>query len=80
MLIPERVNAKWLCTLDDVSVLEAEANLHADFRTQDDAEKNRRGTQYRLLQGPSTLVDAWMRWQLVNKEAVRRGLPTQRRA
>jgi hypothetical protein len=80
MLIPERVNLKWLGTLDDVAVVEAESDLHADFNTQDAAEKARRGTNYRLLQGPSTLVDAWMRWQLVNKETVRRGLVIRRRA
>jgi hypothetical protein len=80
MLIPDRVNTKWLGTLDDVAVVEAESDLHADFNTKDAAEKVRRGTSYRLLQGPSTLVDAWMRWQLVNKETVRRGLVIRRRA
>ena len=78
MQIPERVNRKWISALQDAEVVEAESYLHADFRQQDAAEKTRRGTRYRLLQGPSTLVDAWMRWQLVNKEAAKRGLATQR--
>lgn len=74
MQIPERVNTKWMATLDDASVIEAESILHADFREQDVAEKNRRGTRYRLLEGPAGLVDAWMRWLSVSNEIRRRGL------
>jgi hypothetical protein len=80
MEIPQRVNTKWMATLDDASVVEAEAILHADFRHQDNAEKNRRGTRYRLLEGPPTLVDAWMRWLSVSNEARRRGLPTNHKS
>jgi hypothetical protein len=80
MVIPERVNTRWMATLDDASIVEAEAILHADFRLQDSAEKQRRGTRYRLLEGPATLVDAWMRWQSLFNEAHRRRLPTHRKA
>jgi hypothetical protein len=80
MLIPERVNGKWMATLDDMALLEAEADLHADFRKQDAAEKSRLGTRYRLLQGSASLVNAWMRWSLVNNETTKRGLATQHRA
>jgi hypothetical protein len=80
MLIPERVNGKWMATLDDSAIVEAEAHLHADFRTLDAAEKARLGTRYRLLQGSAPLVDAWMRWSLVNNEATKRGLAKQTRS
>jgi hypothetical protein len=80
MEIPQRVNTRWMATLDDASVVEAEAILHADFRQQDTAEKNRRGTRYRLLEGPATLVDAWMRWLSVSNEARRRGLTTSHKS
>lgn len=76
MNIPERVNGKWVATLDDAALVEAEGVLHADFRRQDVAEKARRGTKYRLLEGPAPLVDAWMRWNLVSNEARKRGLAT----
>ena len=79
MEIPQRVNTKWMATLDDTSVLEAESILHADFRQQDTAEKNRRGTRYRLLEGPATLVDAWMRWLSMSNEVRRRGLAIRAR-
>ena len=78
MQIPDRVNGKWMSTLDNAALVAAEAHLHADFRQRDAAEKTRQGTRYRLLQGPSTLVDAWMRWQLVNRETLKRGLTAQR--
>jgi len=77
MNIPERVNGKWLATLDDIDLVEAEAHLHADFRRQDMAEKARRGTKYRLLEGPAALVDAWLRWGVVSNETRKRGLVTQ---
>ena len=80
MEIPQRVNTKWMATLDDSSVIEAETILHENFREQDLAEKNRRGTRYRLLEGPAGLVDAWMRWLSVSNEARRRGLATKHRA
>jgi hypothetical protein len=80
MEIPLRVNTRWMSTLDDASVIEAESILHADFRQQDSAEKNRRGTRYRLLEGPVSLVDAWMRWSSVSNEARRRGLMTHHRS
>jgi hypothetical protein len=77
MEIPLRVNTRWMATLDDASILEAESILHTDFRQQDTAEKQRRGTRYRLLEGPASLVDAWMRWQSVINETRRRGLAKQ---
>ena len=80
MQIPERVNGKWVATLDDGALVEAEARLHADFRKQDSAEKARLGTRYRLFQGPPALMDAWMRWRLVNNETTKRKLLTIHRA
>ena len=62
MEIPVRVNTKWMATLNDSAILEAESILHADFRDQDRAEKSRSGSKYRLLEGPPSLVDAWVRW------------------
>lgn len=77
MNIPERLNGKWVATLDDAALVEAEGLLHADFRREDVAEKTRRGTNYRLLEGPATLTDAWLRWLLVSNETRKRGLVTQ---
>ena len=80
MQIPERINGKWMSTLDDVAILDVERILHLDFREQDLLEKNKRGTRYRMLEGPAILVDAWMRWQAVSNETRRRGLLVHRRA
>jgi hypothetical protein len=74
--IPDRVNRSWLAQLDDASLVEAEASLHADFTRQDSVEKARRGTRYRLFEGPAVLIDAWLRWHTVNNEARKRGVTT----
>ena len=72
--IPERFNARWIATLENEQLTDVESRLHADFRTQDAAEKEKRGTKYRLLEGPASLVDAWNRWHLVNNETKKRGI------
>lgn len=66
--IPAHVNRGWMDLLSNSQLLDAESTLHTDFTKQDRAEKKLRGTKYRLLEGPAPLVDAWLRWQLVNNE------------
>jgi hypothetical protein len=79
LLIPDRVNRRWMDLLDNIQLADAESTLHRDFTRLDRAEKLRRGTQYRLLEGPAPLIDAWIRWRLVNNEARDRSIPTHHR-
>jgi hypothetical protein len=79
-LIPQRLNRQWMDLLDNAQLADAESTLHADFLRQDLAEKTRRGTQYRLLEGPPNLIEAWNRWSLVRNEARLRGVATNQRA
>jgi hypothetical protein len=79
LLIPDRVNRRWMDLLDNVQLANAESTLHRDFSRLDRAEKIRRGTRYRLLEGPPALVDAWLRWLLVNNEARDRSIATHHR-
>jgi hypothetical protein len=72
--IPDHVNARWCASLGNDQLIAAEAKLHADFRTQEKAEKTRTGGRYVLLQGPPELVSAWHRWLLVSNETRARGL------
>ncbi|HEV8447416.1 MAG TPA: hypothetical protein VGQ44_11360 [Gemmatimonadaceae bacterium] len=74
MMIPPRVDARWISTLGDTDLLVAERALHDDFRLREQKEKALRGGRYVLLNGPSTLVDAWQRWLLVSNAARARGL------
>ena len=74
MLIPDRINARWIATLADDEVVTAEAQLYNDYRERDAAERFRAGARYVLLQGPATLVTAWHRWGLLSNEARARQL------
>jgi hypothetical protein len=74
MTIPDRVNARWIATLDNKQLCAAEAELHSTFLDQERLEKQRRGTHYVLLEGPEALVMAWHRWLLVNNETRSRGV------
>jgi hypothetical protein len=74
MTIPDRVNQRWIATLDNDQLVAADAQLHAAFREHETVEKRRSGARYVLLQGPTTLVNAWLRWMMVNNEARTRGL------
>jgi hypothetical protein len=78
MTIPDHVDARWIATLGDDQLAKAEAELHGHFRDQETAEKRRAGARYLLLQGPSTLVNAWLRWLLVNNAMRTRGLTVRR--
>jgi hypothetical protein len=80
LVIPDRVNRRWMNLLDNGQLTAAESRLHTDFTRQDRAEKVRRGASYRLLEGPAPLVDAWLRWLLVSNEVRDRGLRTHQRA
>ncbi len=74
MGIPQHVTARWVATLGDDQLMQAEAELHAVFRTAEVQEKSRSGERYMLLQGPASLVTAWHRWLLVSNETRARGL------
>lgn len=74
MTIPDRVNARWIDTLDNAQLCAAEAELHTAFIEQERLEKRRRGAHYVLLEGPEALVTAWHRWLLVNNETRLRGV------
>jgi hypothetical protein len=80
VVIPERVNRRWMNLLDNTQLAAAESRLHTDFTRQDRAEKVLRGGSYRLLEGPAPLVDAWLRWLLVSNEVRDRGLRTHHRS
>ena len=78
MMIPFRVDSRWISTLGNTDLLAAEQTLHEDFRVQERTEKTRSGGRYMLLNGPPALVNAWLRWLLVSNAARARGLAVHR--
>ncbi|HJU72773.1 MAG TPA: hypothetical protein VJ717_03435 [Gemmatimonadaceae bacterium] len=80
MVLPEKVNARWIATLENDQLLEAEGLLHAAFLREETAEKRRRGPHYTMLRGPETLVTAWHRWLLVSNATRTRGILVHRHA
>ena len=79
MTVPERVTAEWVGTLANAQLMTIESRLHSEFLDEETQEKERRGDRYALLQGPAALVNAWLRWQMVNNEARSRGLHVRHR-
>ena len=79
MTVPDRVTASWIATLADGQLMTVESRLHSEFVDEESQEKKRRGDRYALLQGPTALVNAWLRWQMVNNEARSRGLLVRHR-
>lgn len=68
MVVPEKVNARWIASLATAQLIEAESLLRVEFVTQELAEKQRAGSRYTMLGGPESLVRAWLRWLLVSNE------------
>ena len=79
MTVPERVTADWIATLANAQLMTVESRLHSEFLDEENEEKERRGDRYTLLQGPAALVNAWLRWQMVNNAARSRGLLVRHR-
>ena len=79
MTVPDRLTAGWIATLADGQLMTVESRLHSEFMDEESPEKERRGDRYALLQGPSALVNAWLRWQMVSNEARSRGLLVRNR-
>ena len=79
MTVPERVTADWIATLANAQLMTVESRLDSEFLDEENEEKERRGDRYTLLQGPAALVNAWLRWQMVNNEARSRGLLVRHR-
>lgn len=77
--MPAHVNARWIATLGDAQLVAAEAQLYADFRKRETAERSRAGDRYMLLQGPSELVNAWQDWTLLNNATRARGVTVRRK-
>lgn len=78
MIIPDRLNARWIATLENQQLVDAETFLHTEFATREAAEKLRAGARYSTLNGPSTLVNAWHRWLLVSNAVRSRGIVVSR--
>ena len=78
MILPAKVNGRWIASLDTAQLIEAESLLRAQFEEQETAEKQRAGSGYTMLAGPESLVSAWLRWLLVNNETSMRGVLTHR--
>jgi hypothetical protein len=79
MEMPERITGKWIDSLGDEKLLQAEAALHKVFSKLDGQERKRLGNAYDLMRGPAELMSAWDRWTRVNTETRSRGLNPQRR-
>ena len=79
MTVPDRVTADWIATLPNGQLMTVESRLHSEFIDEETVEKEKRGDRYALLQGPAALVNAWLRWQMVNNEARSRGLLVRHR-
>jgi hypothetical protein len=78
MVLPEKVNARWIATLGDEQLLEAEQLLHTAFVAEETAEKRRKGARYTMLRGPESLVSAWHSWLLVSNATHTRGVVVHR--
>lgn len=79
MPIPDRVSADWIATLGDEQLIAAEWQLRGIFQKHETVEKRRRGARYAVLEGPESLVNAWLRWLMVSNEARTRGLIVRQR-
>jgi len=80
MTIPDRITARWIATLTNEELQDAERELKGSFSQAESTEKARRGAAYSLMRGPETLTSAWLRWSMVCNATRDRGLRTSYRS
>jgi hypothetical protein len=78
MVLPEKINARWIASLGNDQLLEAEWLLHQIFMKEEAAEKRRCGARYTMLRGPESLVSAWHSWLLVSNATRSRHIAVHR--
>ncbi len=79
MTLPDRITARWISSLSNDELQEAERTLHDEFSTAETAEKARRGAAFSMMRGPEPLTQAWFRWSMVCNATRERGLRTSYR-
>ena len=78
MRVSEQITYKWMASLDDASLLSAEARLHEAFLAEEKTHKRAVGKRYDLMRGPAELLAAWDRWSRISTETRSRGLHVRR--
>jgi len=79
MQVPEYITTRWIDSLANESLLDAESSLHKIFSDLEQEEKAQVGADYSLMQGSADLMAAWDRWSRVST-AVRARKLYRRRA
>jgi hypothetical protein len=79
-LVPERINAAWIKTLEDEDLIAVEERLYGRFQALDNKEKKRRGGRYLMFNGPAELLTAWDRWCRVRNALQGRSLAARRKS
>jgi hypothetical protein len=80
MTLPDRIDAKWIDSLGDTELVQAEWELHKVFSRTENDEKKVHGTAMGTANWSELLMAAWMRWSLVQNATRARGLhPRYRR-
>jgi hypothetical protein len=80
MTFPDRIDARWIASLTNEELQQAESELRVSFAEQETLEKQRRGSRYELLRGPEVLTSAWLRWSMVSNATRARGLSVVHRS
>ena len=78
MQVPEHITPKWIDSLGNDSLLDAESSLHKIFSTLEQEEKARGGANYNMMHGSADLMAAWDRWSRVSTAVRARGLHRKR--
>ena len=78
MQVPEHITSKWIDSLGNESLLDAESNLHKIFSDLEQEEKAQVGASYNLMHSSANVMAAWDRWSRVSTAVRARGLHRRR--
>jgi hypothetical protein len=77
MQVPAHITTKWMDSLGNDSLLDAESNLHQIFSALEQEEKAQGGANF-MMHSSADLMAAWDRWSRVSTAVRARGLHRKR--
>jgi hypothetical protein len=73
--LPETIDNRWIDTLTDAELADAELELRERYTSLETAERERGGVRYDRMRGSPAATSAWVQWSMVRNATRSRGVP-----
>ena len=75
---PDPIDNRWIDTLSDAELVEAEFALRTRYAALETRERERGGDRYDRMRGSPAATSAWVQWSMVRNASRSRGVRMRR--